>query len=351
VKGNFLQFTIQLFIPDRFMTSWTTNVILVAVAILAVAKANPVCEEECVKKFQPGTVLDACNRGCRLFNIDKGAKRLTDSPEDVKKTIDLCLHSCGDAYESDKTEDKAKKISACQSGCSQQRSVPEITLAPAAPKSLLDLLMGGNNMFEDDSHRKGGLTVSFGVPRMIQTSNLDDGFEVPSWVHQQMSGMMQQMHSNMKNMMERMKNGMPTMVGGRPDGLMTSGGKMVMIQAGPGYREEKTYNIGPSGKMTLIKNDMMGHHNPLEQIFDNKDVEIFDPKEAFQKSTTEEEREDFIAPILREIDNSIAHQAANDHASVYGNDFVEGPRLPETGLRSRPYHHIRDICLMDSHKM
>jgi hypothetical protein len=45
-----------LFIPDRFMTSWTTNVILVAVAILAVAKANPVCEEECVKKFQPGTV-------------------------------------------------------------------------------------------------------------------------------------------------------------------------------------------------------------------------------------------------------------------------------------------------------
>jgi hypothetical protein len=216
-----------------------------------------------------------------LFNIDKGAKRLTDSPEDVKKTIDLCLHSeclkcrkytcrralssrlflniylgCGDAYESDKTEDKAKKISACQSGCSQQRSVPEITLAPAAPKSLLDLLMGGNNMFEDDSHRKGGLTVSFGVPRMIQTSNLDDGFEVPSWVHQQMSGMMQQMHSNMKNMMERMKNGMPTMVGGRPDGLMTSGGKMVMIQAGPGYREEKTYNIGPSGKMTLIKNDM-----------------------------------------------------------------------------------------------
>jgi hypothetical protein len=190
---------------------------------------------------------------------------------------------CGDAYESDKTEDKAKKISACQSGCSQQRSVPEITLAPAAPKSLLDLLMGGNNMFEDDSHRKGGLTVSFGVPWMIQTSNLDDGF---------------------------------------------------------GF--------------FLISNFQLfavGHHNPLEQIFDNKDVEIFDPKEAFQKSTTEEEREDFIAPILREIDNSIAHQAANDHASVYGNDFVEGPRLPETGLRSRPYHHIRDICLMDSHKM
>jgi hypothetical protein len=117
---------------------------------------------------------------------------------------------------------------------------PEITPAPSAPKSLLDLLMGGNNMFKDDSHRKGGLTVSFGVPWMIQTSNLDDGF---------------------------------------------------------GF--------------FLISNFQLfavGHHNPLEQIFDNKDVKIFKPKEAFHKSTTEEEREDLIAPILTEIHNVTTHQ-------------------------------------------
>ena len=35
-----------------------------------------------------------------------------------------------------------------------------------------------------------------------------------------------------------------------------SGGKMFIMESGPGYHNEKTYDIGPNGKMTLIKDDM-----------------------------------------------------------------------------------------------
>ena len=36
----------------------------------------------------------------------------------------------------------------------------------------------------------------------------------------------------------------------------SSGGKMYIMESGPGYHEEKSYDIGPNGKMTLIDNDM-----------------------------------------------------------------------------------------------
>lgn len=98
----------------------------------------------------------------------------------------------------------------------------------------------------------------------------------------------------------------------------------------------------------------MEQQNPLEVGQHKDEVEVFEPFEQsnnnkeskvwhaindeFAKIVRGEERErKFMDPIVREIDRNIAH-----HASVYGTDHYEGPRLPETGLRSR------DICYMDS---
>lgn len=102
--------------------------------------------------------------------------------------------------------------------------------------------------------------------------------------------------------------------------------------------------------MTLIENDMMDKANPLDSNTNDHEVEVFEPTQnevreqidqEFAKIIEKESREEekLIQPILQEIDRQIAEQTLR-------NSYVEGPRLPETGLRSRP-RDIRDICHND----
>ena len=100
----------------------------------------------------------------------------------------------------------------------------------------------------------------------------------------------------------------------------------------------------------------MERRNPLDDQAEPRDVEIFDPvpnqkNEIWNdidqelakivRSDEEESRKEkeFVEPILKEIDESIAKHA------IYGNEPWDGPRLPEHGLRSR------DMCHMDSKLM
>ena len=73
--------------------------------------------------------------------------------------------------------------------------------------------------------------------------------------NRRMNAQMNQMLSSMKTSMSSMMSkdpfqDMPTL------GAGSSGGKMYIMESGPGYHEEKSYDIGPNGKMTLIDNDM-----------------------------------------------------------------------------------------------
>jgi len=133
--------------------------------------------------------------------------------------------------------------------------------------------------------------------------------------------------------------------------LSGTGGKMYIMESGPGYHEEKTYDIGPNGKMTLIENDGIDRNNPLDdQSLNENEVEVFEPKtdneifhqidQQFAKMIEAEEEEESrqtnpdlinIEPIFQTIDRKIKN--------------VEGPRLPETGLRSR------DLCYSHSQYM
>ena len=38
-----------------------------------------------------------------------------------------------------------------------------------------------------------------------------------------------------------------------------SGGKLTVIKAGPGFHEEKSYDIGPDGEFTEVKPVQMDH--------------------------------------------------------------------------------------------
>lgn len=56
---------------------------------------------------------------------------------------------------------------------------------------------------------------------------------------------------------------------------------MTVIKAGPGFHEEKHYNIGPSGKLTEVlpemKSDSLDHKNPMDTEMKEQDVELIDP--------------------------------------------------------------------------
>jgi len=58
------------------------------------------------------------------------------------------------------------------------------------------------------------------------------------------------------------------------------GGKLTVIKAGPGFHEEKNYDIGADGHISEVKpvsmmNDALEHSNPMDSHFDSEDVEVF----------------------------------------------------------------------------
>merc|ERR1719361_3377076 len=74
-----------------------------------------------------------------------------------------------------------------------------------------------------------------------------------------------------------------------------SGGKLTVIKAGPGFHEEKSYDIGPDGEFTEVKpvqmvHDALDHANPMDTHFDSADVEMI-PTEV-------EEEKEKVAPVM-----------------------------------------------------
>jgi len=55
-------------------------------------------------------------------------------------------------------------------------------------------------------------------------------------------------------------------------------GQMTIIKAGPGFREEQHFDIGPDGELVEqehFKQDALEHENPMDTHFDFNDVEVF----------------------------------------------------------------------------
>merc|ERR1711936_1068160 len=86
-------------------------------------------------------------------------------------------------------------------------------------------------------------------------------------------------------------------------------GKLTVIKAGPGFHDEKHYDIGPNGKLTEISEipihkDALEHENPMGVHFNSNDVEVFHtedkPTESAVKATEAEKQEEEIAsePVM-----------------------------------------------------
>merc|ERR1719209_1478645 len=89
------------------------------------------------------------------------------------------------------------------------------------------------------------------------------------------------------NHMGRLISAMPQQLGGvremLPFGQPTEMGKLTVIKAGPGFHEEKHFDIGPNGKLTEVEpiqmHDALEHANPMDTHFNSNDVEVFHDKD------------------------------------------------------------------------
>lgn len=144
-----------------------------------------------------------------------------------------------------KNGDEERK--SCQEGC----ELATTSVSNEAPPLLR--LVFGDDIFAGlegkDSHRNRGISFGFPLFGGRRDGNDEDmSFEGISHI---MNHMHEQMNKQMNSLMNSAMSMMPS-----SDIFQRSGGKMIILRSGPGFHEEKTFDIGPNGQMTLITNDM-----------------------------------------------------------------------------------------------
>merc|ERR1712128_331440 len=92
-------------------------------------------------------------------------------------------------------------------------------------------------------------------------------------------GLFEQINNHMGRLMSAMPQQLGGMRGMMPFGQPTELGKLTVIKAGPGFHEEKHFDIGPNGKLTEVApiqmHDALEHANPMDTHFNSNDVEVF----------------------------------------------------------------------------
>merc|ERR1712106_44923 len=90
-------------------------------------------------------------------------------------------------------------------------------------------------------------------------------------------GLFEQINNHMGRLMSAMPQQLGGMRGMMPFGQPTELGKLTVIKAGPGFHEEKHFDIGPNGKLTEVApiqmHDALEHANPMDTHFNSNDDE------------------------------------------------------------------------------
>lgn len=335
--------------------AWVAVVAAVATAAPEPGQCNTKCKGEKVGQ----KLVDACQRGCDVFLAKDATERnIFINPFTALQRIDSraalikCTNDCNLTYHDEEAE-------SCADGCRWQN---ESGAARQSSSGLGQIINLGDN---------GGLTITLGsmpeMPRMPQgLSNLfnqvndmvNDQLRVQHGNLQQMLGrpseprmdpngdgmfgsMFNSMHQSVQDMM---RGFLGNHLGGAnqdleerrgDDGkLIHSGGELVVIKSGPGFHEEKKYMLGPNADIEKIldsnMNDMLNHQNPMEKYIDGDEVEVF--KEGPVEAGMEEPRNGKVF-------------GANADSDPWGiiNEGLEGPKLPETGLKSRQLEKNEEI--------
>lgn len=320
--------------------------ILVAMAAAAVQAApeQAHCNARCKDQKEGDSLIDACQRGCVVFLAKDAAERnIFVNPftalqrSDNRAALIKCTNDCNLSYHD-------SEASSCADGCRWQSETTAsasrgtvlnfgdggltITLGgmpdmPRMPEGLSNLFSQVNDMVNDQIRVQHG--------RVQSILGASDPAEVPAVAPKMDNASGNNVFGDMFTSMHNMMRGFLPAFGEMPeetrdqDGkLVHGGGELVVIKSGPGYHSEKTYKLGPDADIEKIldnnMNDMLNHKNPMEKYMNNDQVEVF--------AAPAEQANEVAAEVVRVADS--------DPWGII-NEGLEGPRLPETGLKSRHY--------------
>jgi len=290
--------------------------VVVAVLLLVAGAANTSrigispqqqeCQQKCGKFFtlsQFEKINDswsACVHGCEFYS--RLERRVRDQPIN---TLQNCNYSCDERY-------GARDMQACEAGCGfgfdvankQPKPSPRIEVQTSGRPGFISLNLPGifdhlnkvmpkiNEVMERTFPNPFSQEYEFSMPAMPQLPRISERL-----FGQKDNDHVEHIFDNFFGSVDRMmKNApaMPTfdnlnawspfsMLGG---GGM-NGGKMTVIKSGPGYLEEKHYDIKPDGKIVQVaeerSSDALEHENPLEENFVDSNVEIIKPESVEQE--------------------------------------------------------------------
>jgi len=344
----------------RVQLGWVAMVAAAAVATAAPETGH--CSTKCKDEKEDPKLIDACHRGCDVFLAKDAAERnIFLNPftalhrVNTRAALIKCTNDCNLTYNEGEAE-------ACADGCRWQNdsgaarqrssslgqiinlgdnggltitlgSMPEM---PRMPQGLSNLFNQVNDMVNDQIRvQHGNLQQIFGGPSSQPRMDPETG----SSGHGMFGSMFDSMHQSMQDMMRGFLGGPNTLQSsseleegsrGKDGKLIHGGGELVVIKSGPGFHEEKKYMLGPNADIEKIldsnMNDMLSHQNPMEKYVDRDQVEVFgkpeEPEEVPRKSK--------------------AVFADSDPWGII-NEGLEGPKLPETGLKSRQLEKNEEI--------
>jgi len=322
--------------------------VLVAMAAAAVQAApeQTQCNTRCKDQKEGGNLIDACQRGCDVYLAKDAAEernffanpfRILRS-DNNRAALIKCTNDCNLSYHD-------AEASSCADGCRMQSETSRagtvlnfgdggltITLGgmpdmPRMPQGLSNLFNQVNDMVNDQIRVQHGRVQS-----ILGNGPVEAARPVEAKMDNGSGNVFGDMFTSMHDMMRGFFPGFsgPEEVRDQDGKLVHSGGELVVINSGPGYHSERTYKLGPDADIEKIldnnMNDMLNHKNPMEKYMNNDQVEVFGvPADAAAQEIANE------AEVV---------QVADSDPWGIINEGLEGPRLPETGLKSRHYEQV-----------
>lgn len=375
-----------------------TLVVIVAAAVVSAQDPITDCNNKCKEqKAGSESTVNACQQGCVTFT-NKESDRSFFGTGFFRNSNDImikCSNDCRLSYEDE------MESNACSDGCELMRRSTggngvqdkfinlgnagiHIKLGPmpdlfgrlnrmvSDQNARLQRMFGGagDHVLPDPAEKK----MAFATEPLIVDggSSATGGFgDIFKAMHNQMKSMVQSVFSDASGQAvideQRDESGK----------LVHGGGELVVIKSGPGYRSERKYHLGPDADIEKIlmntdMNDMMNQENPIEQYLQKDQVEVFDPLQE----STKEDIDDEIAAIRPAtsifdtdpwglIKKQLGIDMKENEVEHEVNMDLDGPRLPETGLKSRhlkigsgsvpEFHQVLrfdtvNVCSMDRSK-
>jgi len=382
---------------------------LAFVAMATVASANEAkgiadCNNKC-KEQKDGSEanINACQSGCTFYTQKESDRAFFGVGffRDSNDVLFKCNNDCRNSF-----RDEKERLS-CGDGCGLMRdsskaeddntgsgsvfpfgnggirisfgSLPEMPEMPQM-SSLLShvsqmvkdqndrvhkMLFSGDEKDEPKAKSGGDSEVREFEPLIVQQQP-EMGDVISGGDGTPFGGIFERMQNHMNNMMQNLFNeggAAADLASDRDENgkLVHGGGKLVVIKSGPGgYHYKKTISLGPDADIEKIlvqssMNDMMNHQNPMEQFLQKDQVEVFDPLLKTENDGNAEIKPAASGFIDTDPWGIIKTQlglkdSADDMAKEQPVADLDGPRLPETGLRSRHHQIFRfsaaDVCML-----